>query len=97
MNPVEMVAWAAGRAGLGRFRATIELLCVAVLSSMQDRRNTLKMQRIDQKMQDPRSLINGAPENFPYRNEREIENLFKRLGIPLRPLRAFVSCQFVQI
>ena len=83
--------------GLGRFRAVMKLLRVAALSSMQERRNALKMQRVFRKMDDPRSLVNAAPEILPYRNEREIENLFKRLGIPIKQLRAFASCWVVRI
>ena len=97
MNPVQMVAWVARRAGLGRFRAMIELLRVAALSSMQEMRNTLKMKRVFRKIGDPRSLINAAPEKLPYRNEREIGNLFKRLGIPVKQLSAFASCWVVRI
>ena len=97
MNPVQMVGWVARRAGLGWFHAAIALLRVAGRSTMQERRNTLRMQRIFRKMDDPRSLINAAPEKIPYRNEKEIENLFKRLGIPIKQLGAFASCWVVQI
>jgi len=97
MNPVQMVAWVARRASLGRFRAAIALLRVAGRSTMQERRNMRKMQRVFRKLGDPRSLINAAPEKVAYRNEREIENLFKRLGIPIKQLRAFASCWVVRI
>jgi hypothetical protein len=97
LNPVQMVGWVARRAGLGRVRATIALLRVGALSTMQERRTTLRMQRIFRKMDDPRSLINAAPEKLPYRNEREIESLFKRLAIPIRQFSAFASCWVVRI
>ena len=97
LNPVQLVAWVARRAGLGRFRATIALFRVAARSTRQDRRNTLKMQRVFRKLGDPRSLINAAPEEVPYRNEKGIENLFKRLGIPIKQLRALASCWVARI
>ncbi len=97
MNPVQLVGWVARRAGLSRFRATMALLRVAGRSTMQERRNTLKMQRVFRMLGDPRSLIDAAPEELPYRNEKEIENLFKRLGIPIKQLRALASCRVVQI
>ena len=97
MNPVQMVAWVARRAGLGRFRAAIALLRVSARCSMQEWRNTRKMQRVFRKLGDPRSLINAAPEKVPYRDEKEIGNLFKRLGIPIKQLRVFASCWVVQI
>jgi SAM-dependent methyltransferase len=97
MNPVQMVGWVARRAGVGRFHATIALLRVGVHSTMRERRNTLRMQRVFRKISDPCSLIEAAPEKLPYRNEREIENLFKRLGIPIRQLRSFATCWVVRI
>lgn len=97
LNPIQMVPWVATRAGIGRLRATIVLLRVAAHSSKHEIRNTLRMQRVFRKLGDPRSLINAAPETLPYRNEGEIKNLFQRLGIPIRQLRAFASCRVVSI
>jgi SAM-dependent methyltransferase len=97
LNPVQMVGWVARRSGLDRFRASIALLSVAVRSTSQDLRNTRKMRRVFRKLGDPRSLINAAPEKVPYRDESEIENLFKRLGIPIKQLTAFDSCWVVRI
>jgi len=97
LNPAQMVGWVARRAGLGPFRATIALLRVSALCTMQERRTTLRMQRVFRKMDDPRSLISAAPEKLPYRNKREIENLFKGLGILIKQLSAFGSCWVVRI
>ncbi len=46
---------------------------------------------------DPRSLISAAPEHLPYRSERQIENLFKRLDIPMKQLSASGSCWVARI
>jgi NAD(P)-dependent dehydrogenase (short-subunit alcohol dehydrogenase family) len=97
LNPFQMVAWVARRAGIGRFRATMALLRAAVSSTALERRNTLKMQRVFRKLGDPRSLIEAAPETVPYRNQKEIENLFQRLGIPIKQLHALSSCWVVRI
>ena len=97
MNPVQMVAWVGSRAGLGRFRAAIALLRVAGRSTRQEWKTTRRMQRVFRKLADPRSLINAAPAELPYRNGSEIENLLKRLGIPIMQLRAFASCWVVRI
>lgn len=97
MNPAQMVGWVARRAGLGRFRATIALLRVSALCTMQEKMTTLRMQRVFRKIDDPRSLIDAAPEKLPYRNQKEIENLFMRLGIPIKQLSAFGSCWVVRI
>ena len=97
LNPAQMIGWVAERGNLGRFRATLALLRVAMLSTMQEKRNTLKMQRVMRKFADPRTLINAAPETLPYRNKSEINNLFKRLGFPVKQLRSFASCYVVRI
>ncbi len=97
LNPVQMVGWVARRSGLGRFRAALALLRVGIRSTSRDLKNTRKMRRVFQKLGDPRSLISAAPEKVPYRNESEIENLFKRLAIPVKELKAFASCWVVRI
>jgi hypothetical protein len=97
LNPAQVVGWVARRAGVSRFRATIALLRVSALCTMQEKRTTLTMQRVFRKVHDPRSLINAAPEKLPYRNEGAIENLFKRLGIPVKQLSAFESCWVARI
>jgi SAM-dependent methyltransferase len=97
LNPAQMIGWVARRTGLGRFRATIALLRLSALCTMQERRTTLRMQRVFQKIDDPRSLINAAPEKLPYRNEREIENLFKRISIPIKQFSTYSSCYIVRI
>ena len=83
LTPPQMVGWVVRRTGLGYFRATIELLRVSVGSTMQEKRTTFRMQRVFRKIGDPRSLVNAAPEKLPYRNKREIEEMFQRLGIGL--------------
>jgi hypothetical protein len=92
-----MVGWVARRAEIGRVRATMALLLLSARSSMQEKRTTLKMRRVIRKMGDPHSLIIAAPQTLPFRNEREIENLFTRLGIPIKQLRTFASCWVVRI
>jgi hypothetical protein len=87
----------ARRSGQGYFRAIIALLRVAGLSTMQEKRNTLTIQRVFRKLAEPRSLINAAPEKLRYWDEREIENLFKRLNIPVKQFSVFESCCVVRI
>jgi ubiquinone/menaquinone biosynthesis C-methylase UbiE len=97
LNPAQMVSWVAARARLGRFRAAVALLRLSLLCTMQERRNTFKMQRVMRKFADPRTLINAAPETLPYRNQSEIKKLFKRLGFPVEQLSAFASCCVARI
>ena len=55
------------------------------------------MQRVMRKYPNPRTLINAAPETAPYRNEREIRNLFQRLDVPIAQLRVLASCCVARI
>ena len=97
LNPAQMITWVARKAGLSYFRAVTAMLRMTALSTMQERRMTFKTQRIFRNMSDPRSLINAAPEKQPYRNQGEIVNLFKRLGIPIKQIETLGSCYIVRI
>jgi len=97
LNPAQSIAWVAKRAGLSYFRAALSLVRMAALSTMQEKRMTLRMQRIFRKLDDPCSLINAAPETQPYRNEPEIRNLLKRLDIPVMQLETYTSCYIVRV
>jgi hypothetical protein len=97
LNPAQMVSWVAARANLGHFRAMLAMLRLSLLCTMQEKRNTFKMQRVVRKFADPLTLINAAPETLPYRDQIEINKLFNRLGLPVEQLRAFASCCVVGI
>jgi SAM-dependent methyltransferase len=97
LNPAQMVVWVARRAGLGPVRATVALLRLSALTTLKEKRTTLRMQRGVRKLDDPGTLISAAPEHLPYRSEREIKNLFKRLGIPIEQLGASGGCWVARI
>jgi ubiquinone/menaquinone biosynthesis C-methylase UbiE len=97
LNPVQTIAWVAKRAEAGYFRAAILSLQSWALSTMQEKTAAFNMQRIFRNKDHANSLINAAPERQPYRNEREIRNLFKRLAIPMKKLEATGSCYIVHI
>jgi ubiquinone/menaquinone biosynthesis C-methylase UbiE len=97
LNPAQMVGWVAERADLGRLRASLALLRVSLLCTMQEKRNTFKMQRVMRRFANPRTLINAAPETLPYRNQSDIKTLFERLGLPVKQLSAFASCCVVRV
>ena len=97
LNPAQRLGWVAGRTGLGRLRAMLVLLRLVARSSIYEIRMALRMQRVIRKQGDLRALINAVPEKHPYRNEREIVNLFQRLGIPIKRFSALRSCNVVLI
>jgi hypothetical protein len=97
LNPVQTIAWVAKKAQAGYFRAGILSLRSWASSTMKEKTVAFNMQRIFKKMDHANSLINAAPERQPYRNEPEIRNLFKRLAIPMKKLKASDSCYIVQI
>jgi ubiquinone/menaquinone biosynthesis C-methylase UbiE len=97
LNPFQTIAWVAKRAEAGYFRAAILALRSWALSTMPEKTAAFNMQRIFRNKDHADSLINAAPERQPYRNEREVRNLFKRLAIPIKKLEATSSCHIVQI
>jgi len=97
LNPVQMIGWVATRAGVSHFSAFMTMIHLSVRCTMQERRATLRMQRVFRKIQEPQSLVNAAPQELPYRDEKGIESLFKRLDIPIMRFSKFSSCCVVQI
>jgi ubiquinone/menaquinone biosynthesis C-methylase UbiE len=76
LSPAQTISWVAKNAGLGYLRAATVFVRMATLTTIQEKRMTLKMQRIFRQMPAPRSLLDAAQEKQPYRNELEIGNLF---------------------
>jgi SAM-dependent methyltransferase len=97
LGPVQTLNWVAASAHLSRFRAALALLRMSALCTMRERRMTLQTRRIINRMPDPRALIEVAPEKQPYRNEREIDKMFQRLGMLIEKLSVFKSCFIVRI
>ena len=88
LKPVQAIAWVAKKKEVGFFRAAILSLRGWVFSTMKEKRATFNMQRIFRTADHASSLINTAAEKQPYRNEPEIRNLFKRLGITTKRVEA---------
>jgi hypothetical protein len=84
--------------GRSRFFPSGNLIASRVVAfDDEGKKAAFNMQRIFRTRDHASSLINTAPERQPYRNEREIKNLFKRLAIPMKELEASGSCHIVQI
>lgn len=97
MTPIQTITWAAKRANLDYFRATILVLCSWAFSTVKEKTVALNMQRIFRNLDHADALIAAAPESQPYRNEHEIRTLFTRLAIPIKRLEASGSCLIAQI
>ena len=96
LNPREMVAWVAKRAGVSKLRAIAILLSLAVHFRWRELRTTMRMQRIFRDPKVAEALLNAAPSEQPYRNEAEVRNLFQRVGVPIKQLRLSPSCFIVE-
>lgn len=96
LTPWQTVAWVSDRAKIGAFRALGLMLRSFALSGWGEKKATIRLQKLFAKNENARALIETAPETLPYRGETEIRNLFDRLGIPLKQLRAFGSCYIAQ-
>jgi hypothetical protein len=55
------------------------------------------MQKVFRRLDDPKLLLDAAPQSQPYRNETEIRRLFDRLKIPVQGLERFASCYIARI
>ena len=97
LNPVRAFAWAAKKGKVSCLRAALWSLRSWAFSSWQEKRNVFHMQKIFAQANIGEAWIQAAPEKQPYRNEAEIRNLFGRLAIPIKHLRAFGHCYIVQI
>jgi SAM-dependent methyltransferase len=97
LNPIQTLAWVAKKARIGRPRTAFLLFRLWLLSTRQEKLMTFRMQRMLSKIDDANSLINVAPETQPYRNEAEILNLFRSLGIPIKEFQSCGNCSIVQI
>lgn len=97
LNPFQMVSWVATKAGLSYLSAAFLLLRMSMLTTMAEKRISLRMKKIFRKIEDPKSLIEAAPERQPYRNQAAIKNLFERLGIQVKQLGVFASCYIARI
>jgi len=97
LNPGEMVAWVSKNAGIGHLPAIGLLLRMSMLSTLREKTISFRMQKILRQLDNPGTFIDAAPENQPYRNDAEIRNLFQRLGVPIKQVRAFSSCRIVEI
>jgi SAM-dependent methyltransferase len=96
-TPMQTVRWAAKQAGVTILGAAALFLRMAAGTTLQEKRNSLRMQKLFRNRAKAKALIESAPETVPYRNEQEVRNLFKRLSIPIKDFRALGSCWMVQI
>jgi ubiquinone/menaquinone biosynthesis C-methylase UbiE len=99
LGSLQMLRWVAKRAGIGRLHAALLLFRMSALSTLKEKMIAISMKKIFKQMDDAiaSSLIDASPEKQPYRNEMEIGNLFKRLGISVKGLRPLKSCVIVQV
>ena len=97
LNPVQMTAWVAKRTGRGTLHATALMLRMLLSTTIQEKMVAFKMQKVFRRMDDPKSLLDAAPQSQPYRNEAEIRRLFDRLQISLQGLERFATCYIARI
>jgi len=97
MGPAQTLGWVAKRAEVSRLRAAAMLLQASASSTMQEMKAGLIMRKIFRNRACADAMLKAAPEAQPYRNEREIRNLFTRLAIPMKELRTLKSCHIVRL
>lgn len=92
LNLFQMLGWVAKKAGVGYLPAAMLLIRMSLFSTLREKTSALKMKKIFRKLDDARALLEGAPEEVPYRDETEIRNLFKRLELPVKRATTTRSC-----
>jgi SAM-dependent methyltransferase len=97
LTPVQMIRWVKKRAGTGWFNAVALMVRLAAFGTVREKANTLTMQRIVRRMENPQAFILAAPETQPYRNEAAIRQLFGRQRVPLKQLRTLATCWVAQV
>lgn len=97
LNPLQMVSWVARKAGLSYLSAAFLLLRMSMLTTLAEKRMAIRMQKLFREIEDPKSLIEAAPERQPYRDQAAIRNLFERLAIPVKQLDTYASCHIARI
>jgi ubiquinone/menaquinone biosynthesis C-methylase UbiE len=97
LDSLQMLRWVAKRAGIGSLHAALLLTRMSALSTIKEKVIAFRMKKIFKQMDDASSLIAASPEKQPYRNEAEVGNLFKRLGISTKGIRTLNSCVIVQV
>lgn len=97
LRPAQAIAWVAKKAQGGYMHAMILCLRSWVFSTLQEKKVALNMAWIFAHRDLADSLIRTASEKVPYRKEEEIQNVFKRLAIPIKRLGVYVGCYIVQI
>jgi ubiquinone/menaquinone biosynthesis C-methylase UbiE len=99
LKSLQLLRWVAKRSGASSLYAALLLIRMSAFSTFKEKMIAINMKKIFKQMDDAiaSSLIAGSAEKQPYRNEGEIGNLFRRLGISVKGIRTLNSCIIVQI
>lgn len=96
LNFHRAIAWVGQRANLSYWHSLLLSLRAWAFSTWQEKRNAFHMRKI-LAHKNPDEFMRTLPEAQPYRDATEIKNLFVRLTIPIKQIRAFGNCFIVEI
>ncbi len=54
-------------------------------------------EKIKREVENPQQLIDCAPEYIPYRNKTQIQDLFRKMNLPIQQIHELYSCIVVQL
>ena len=97
LGPVQMVRWVTHRTNTNTLRVAALFLRLAFGTTIQEKINTRRMQKLFRNREVARRFIESAPHQQPYRNKAKIEALFRRIAIPTNEVRTLRSCFIVKI
>lgn len=97
LNPFQTVGWVARKAGTNHLSAAVMLLRMAALSTLAEKRMTLRMKKIIRPNHDAQALIESAPKWQRYRDQAEVAKLLERLGFAVKRFDVLASCYIARI
>jgi ubiquinone/menaquinone biosynthesis C-methylase UbiE len=97
LRPAQVLAWIAAKAGVSRPNAALLALRCWALTTLEEKRNAVSLQRVFADPEAATHLVDSAPVEQPYRDSAAIHALFKRLDCPTDWVAAFPNCRVVAL
>jgi ubiquinone/menaquinone biosynthesis C-methylase UbiE len=97
LPPAQALRWIAAKSGVSKSAAALQSIRCWLLSTLEEKRNAVSMQRMFADRKVAEALLESAPISQPYRNEEAIHSLLARLGYPLNMLYSLPNCHIAQL
>jgi len=100
-KPMECIKVIENEANIGFFHALLILVKSQMFLPKKEKRSNKRWaeawKKATKELDNPKYLIDCAPEFLPYRNEEKIRKLFAQLNFNIHNMRVYDNCTIVQI